>query len=52
MGGNARPCRKRRDERTLLVGDEEVPQGFGLRTGDSGDTADGAGNYRRPASQA
>ena len=28
----------------LLVGHEKVPCGFGLRTGDPGDTADGAGN--------
>ena len=39
-------------ERLLLVGHEEVPCGFGLRTGDPGDTADGAGNSGRPASQA
>ena len=31
---------------------EEVQYGFGLRTGDSGNTANGAGNLRRPASQA
>ena len=36
----------------LLVGQEKVPPGFGLRTGDcSSDTADGTGNYGRPASQ-
>ena len=34
------------------MGHEEVPCGFGLRTGDPGDTADGAGNQGRPASQA
>ena len=34
----------------LLVGHEEVPCGFGLRTGDRGDTADGAGNRGRPVS--
>ena len=28
----------------LPVGEEEVPCGFGLRTGDTSDTADGAGN--------
>ena len=28
----------------LLVGHEKVPRGYGLRTGDPGDTADGAGN--------
>ena len=33
------------------MGHEEVPCGSGLRTGDPGDTADGAGNYGRPASQ-
>ena len=27
-----------------LVGQEKMPRGFGLRTGDLGDTADGAGN--------
>ena len=36
----------------LLVGHEKVQCGFGLRTGDTGDTADGAGNRGRPASQA
>ena len=34
------------------MGQEEVPCGFGLRTGDPGYIADGAGNRRRPASQA
>ena len=34
----------------LLVGQEKVPHGFGLRTGDPGDTEDGAGNLGRPAS--
>ena len=34
----------------LLVGHEKVPHGFGL-TGDPGDTADGAGNCGKPASQ-
>ena len=34
----------------LLVCHEEVPCGFGLRTGDSGgDTADGAGDFGGPA---
>ena len=33
----------------LLVGHEKVPRGFGLRTGDPGDTADGAGNLGRAA---
>ena len=32
-----------------LVGHEEVPCGFGLRTRDPGDTADGAGDCRRSA---
>ena len=36
----------------LLVGHKKVPHGFGLRTGDPGDTADGSGNCGRPASQA
>ena len=36
----------------LLVGHEKVPCGFRLRTGDPGDTADGAGNHGRPASRA
>ena len=31
----------------LLVGHEKVPCGFGLRTGDPGNTADGAGNPGR-----
>ena len=35
-----------------LVGHEKVPRGFGLRTRDPSDTADGAGNCGRPASQA
>ena len=35
-----------------LVGHEKVPCRFGLRTGDPGNTADGAGNSRRPASRA
>ena len=36
-----------------LVGHEKVPCGFDLRTGDGGsDTADGAGNHRKPASRA
>ena len=30
---------------------ERVSHGFELRMGDPGDTADGAGNHRRPASQ-
>ena len=34
-----------------LVGHEEVPRGFGLRTGDPCDTADGAGDCWRPAQQ-
>ena len=33
----------------LLVGQEKVPCGFVLRTGDSGNTANGAGNRGRPA---
>ena len=36
----------------LLLGQEKVPLGFGLRTGDPWDTADGAGSRRRPASPA
>ena len=36
----------------LLVDQEKVPCGFGLRTGDRGDTADGVGNRGRPASRA
>ena len=36
----------------LLVVQEKVPHGFGLRTGDRGhNTADDAGNLGRPASQ-
>ena len=31
-----------------LVGHEEVPHGFGLRTGDRGDIADGVRNLGRP----
>ena len=34
------------------MGQEKVKWGFGLRTGDPGDTADGAGNHGRPASRA
>ena len=33
----------------LLVGHEEVPCGFGLRTGDCGNTANGAGDCGRTA---
>ena len=36
----------------LLAGHKKVLHGSGLRTGDPGDTADGAGNRGRPASQA
>ena len=36
----------------LLVGHEEVPHGFRLRTGDPGDTADSAGNLGRSSSPA
>ena len=32
-----------------LVGHEEVPRGFGLRTGDRSETADGAEDRGRPA---
>ena len=32
-----------------LVGHEKVPCGFGLRTGDRSNTADGAGNCGKPA---
>ena len=35
-----------------LVGQEKVSHGLGVRTGDLGDTAVGAGNLRRPASLA
>ena len=35
-----------------LVGQEKVPHGFRLRTGDPSDTADGAGNRGRPTSRA
>ena len=34
----------------LLVGQEKVPCGFALRTGDPSNTADSAGNHGRPAS--
>ena len=34
----------------VLVGQEKVPCGFVLRNGDSGNTADGAGNRGKPAS--
>ena len=34
------------------MGHEKVPCGFGLRTGDPGDTADGAGNRGSSASRA
>ena len=34
------------------MGQEKVPGGFGLRTGDPSNTADGSGNCRRPDSQA
>ena len=33
----------------LLADHEEVPHDFGIRTGDLGDTAVGAGNHGRPA---
>ena len=33
----------------LPAGHEGVPRGFGLRTGDRGDTAGGAGDCGRPA---
>ena len=33
----------------LLVGLEKLPHGFELRTGDSDDIADGAGDWGRPA---
>ena len=36
----------------LLVGHEKVLCGFGIRTGDPANTADGSGNRGRPASQA
>ena len=32
-----------------LVGHDEVPHGFGLRTRDHSVTADGAGDFGRPA---
>ena len=36
----------------LLRGQEKVPCGFGLRTGDPNNTTDGVGNRRRPARRA
>ena len=36
-------------EGPLPAGHEGVPRGFGLKTGDHGDTADGAGDHGRPA---
>ena len=42
------PYRSRGVKGLLLAGHEEVPHGFGLRTGDLGDTAVGAGNHGRP----
>ena len=54
---NSEECRKDAVGRTgvkglLQVGHEKVPCGFGLRTGDPGDTADGAGNRGSSASRA
>ena len=54
---NSEECRKdavgRKGVKGLLqVGHEKVPCGFGLRTGDPGDTADGAGNRGSSASRA
>ena len=43
---------RKRVKGLLLVGHENVPCGFQLRTGDPGDIADGDGNRERPASQA
>ena len=40
---------RKRVKGLLLVGHEKVQCGFGLRTGDTGDTADGAGNCGRSA---
>lgn len=34
----------------LLCGQKKVPHGFGLKTGDPGYTADGAGKGGRPGS--
>ena len=47
-----RDAGRKRVKGLLLVGHENVPCGFELRTGDPGDIADGAGNRERPASQA
>ena len=41
---NARPCRIKEVKGLFLASHEEVPSGFGLRTGDHSDTADGIGN--------
>ena len=44
VGVAGEPCRTLGGRRTLAhPGQEEVPCGFGLRTGDCSDTADGAG---------
>ena len=48
-GDNARSCGKKRSERLFLVGHEEGPRGFGLRTGDQCNTAESAGDHRKPA---
>ena len=41
---------KEKGEGLLLVDHEKVPRGFGLKTGDPRETADGAWNCGRPAS--
>ena len=48
-GDNVRLCRDKRVKGLLLVGCEEVPCGFRLRTRDCSGTADGAGNCGRPS---
>ena len=45
---NAGEMFQERGERNFAVGHEKVPHGFRLRTGDPGNTVDGAGNLRRP----
>ena len=35
---------RKRVKELLLVGQKKVPHGFGFRSGDAGNTADGAGN--------
>ena len=48
----AGPCGGKKGwKRLSTAGHEEVPHGFGLRTGDLADTDDGVGNRGRPAQQ-